>query len=269
MNQIIRGISYHIEIKGQGEPLLLLHGFTSSLNTWRFLGTELKGCRLIMIDIIGHGKTDSPADPQRYSMEETARDLAALLDQLNLNRVHILGYSMGGRIALSFACFFPMRVQSLILESASPGLRTTGERATRRIHDRELAKTIKKKGILAFVNFWENIPLFDTQRKLPQVIRDNVRKGRLCNNEEGLSSSLLGMGTGSQPSWWEHLHSLPYPVLLITGQLDPKFCRIAREMKNLLRNAEFKTVPGAGHNIHLEKSGLFSEIVRKFVTEKS
>lgn len=270
MNLTIRGVSYHIEMKGQGQPLLLLHGFTGSLNTWQFFESTCSDhFKLVMIDIIGHGKTDCPADPQRYTMREASKDIVVLLDQFHLDRVHVLGYSMGGRLALSFASLFPERVRSLILESASPGLRTAAERKARRIHDQDLAESIMKDGILSFVDSWENVPLFDTQKRLPQSIQDNVRKERLSNRKEGLSCSLLGMGTGSQPPLWGRLHELSFPVLLITGQLDPKFSTIAGEMKQLLRNAEFKSVPGAGHNVHLEKAVIFSDIVRSFLFEKS
>lgn len=263
----LRGVSYHVEISGTGKPLLLLHGFTGSLKTWQFLkpSMEQQHFQLIGIDIIGHGKSGTPADSGRYSMEEAALDLQELLRQLHLVRADVLGYSMGGRLALSFSMMHPECVGRLILESASPGLRTEQERAARRQHDQQLAKKIRLEGLRPFVDFWENIPLFKTQKKLPEVRRQSVREGRLANSVQGLACSLTGMGAGSQPSWWARLPDLTLPVLLITGRDDPKFCRIAAEMQEQMHHAVWKVVQAAGHNTHLEQPDAFIRIIQAFL----
>lgn len=261
----LRGVPYHVEISGTGKPLLLLHGFTGSLGTWQFLKPSMEQhFQLIGIDIIGHGRSGSPADSGRCSIEEAALDLRELLKQLHLVRADVLGYSMGGRLALSFAMMHPECVGRLILESASPGLGTEQERAARRQHDQKLAEMIRLEGLRSFVDFWQNIPLFKTQRKLSDDIRQRVREGRLSNSVQGLACSLNGMGTGSQPSWWERLSDLTSPVLLITGRDDPKFCRIAAEMQKLLHHAQWKVVQAAGHNTHLEQPDAFIRIIQDF-----
>ncbi|MFT8309585.1 MAG: 2-succinyl-6-hydroxy-2,4-cyclohexadiene-1-carboxylate synthase [Sporolactobacillus sp.] len=266
MKAELRGVVYHYELKGSGVPLLLLHGFTGSVETWRFLeDVMLKDYQLILVDIIGHGQTGCPKDAQRYSITETAKDMNALLELLEFERVHVLGYSMGGRLALSFACLFPERISSLILESSSPGLKTEVERRERRLHDKELADSIRKHGIPAFVSRWEQLALFDSQRKLSQRKRAVLRAQRLSNQPIGLSNSLIGMGTGAQPSWWGHLSSLRFPILLITGSIDNKFCMIASEMHDRMPNAEWQVVPNAGHAVHLEQPFLFSQYVHIFV----
>ncbi|RYM06318.1 2-succinyl-6-hydroxy-2,4-cyclohexadiene-1-carboxylate synthase [Sporolactobacillus sp. THM7-7] len=270
MKSIIRGIGYHIRVKGNGEPVLLLHGFTGSLSTWRFLESRLgKHFRLIMIDLIGHGETDHPGDPRRYTMTETVNDLAELLNELHLEKVHVLGYSMGGRVALSFACLYPERVQSLILESSSPGISDAAARRARRIRDGRLAESIMERGIHDFVDRWEKLPLFASQKEMPQNKREALRKERLANHKQGLAESLLGMGTGSQPSWWDHLESLPMPVLLITGDRDEKFCRIAERMKNLLKDSQWTVVQSSGHAVHLEETDAFTHTVASFLTGQS
>ncbi|MCO7125727.1 2-succinyl-6-hydroxy-2,4-cyclohexadiene-1-carboxylate synthase [Sporolactobacillus shoreicorticis] len=266
MKAELRGVVYHYELKGSGVPLLLLHGFTGSMETWHFLEElMIKNYQLIFVDIIGHGQTDCPKDAQRYSIIEVANDLKALLDLLGLDRVHILGYSMGGRLALTFACLFPERILSLILESSSPGLKTEEERYERRLHDRNLAESICARGIHAFVDYWEQIPLFHSQKKLPMRKRAVLHNQRLSNQTTGLSNSLIGMGTGSQPSWWDHLPSLLVPVLLMTGSVDSKFCSIASEMHDRLPNAKWRVIPNAGHTVHLEQQRLFSQCVHTFV----
>jgi 2-succinyl-6-hydroxy-2,4-cyclohexadiene-1-carboxylate synthase len=119
-------------------------------------------------------------------------------------------------------------------------------------------------GLEAFVERWENIPLFASQQQLPYSVREQMRQQRLQNNPLGLANSLRGMGTGMQPSWWSSLHRLCMPVLLLGGEYDEKFLRILQCMEQRLPNAEFVQVSGAGHTIHVEQPEKFDTIVRSF-----
>src|SRR5690625_4319625 len=178
----------------------------------------------------------------------------------------MLGYSLGGRTALSFAQYFPNQVKSLILESASPGLKTEAERKTRREQDDKLAEKIKEEGIEAFVNKWENIPLFTSQKNLPKTIQNRIRKERLSQKKTGLGNSLVYMGTGRQPSWWDQLQSLTIPVLLIVGELDVKFVQINQTMHHLLKHSTIQCVPNAGHAVHIEQVEKFDKIIGDFLS---
>uniref|UniRef100_UPI00403F0FF4 2-succinyl-6-hydroxy-2, 4-cyclohexadiene-1-carboxylate synthase n=1 Tax=Aeribacillus sp. FSL k6-2211 TaxID=2954608 RepID=UPI00403F0FF4 len=261
----VRNVNYWAETFGKGEPLVLLHGFTGSGETWGFLKNSLKKYQLVLIDIIGHGQTDSPENPERYRMEEAVEDLKEILLSLNIRKAHVLGYSMGGRLALSFAMRQPEFVKTLILESSSPGLKTEKERETRRLQDERLAQMILDEGIAAFVQHWENIPLFLTQKSLPPAVKDKIRKDRLKNNAIGLANSLKGMGTGVQPSWWGALKSFNIPTLLICGERDLKFCKIMKEMNQLIPCSELKIVPQVGHAVHVEQSKFFGKIIYEFL----
>ncbi|RDF61918.1 2-succinyl-6-hydroxy-2,4-cyclohexadiene-1-carboxylate synthase, partial [Acinetobacter baumannii] len=92
------------------------------------------------------------------------------------------GYSMGGRLAYSFPMTYPERISALVLESTTPGLKTLGERKERILRDRKLADFILRDGIKAFVDYWEGIPLFSTQQRLAEDVRQRIRSGRLRNN---------------------------------------------------------------------------------------
>ncbi|KAB2490405.1 2-succinyl-6-hydroxy-2,4-cyclohexadiene-1-carboxylate synthase [Priestia endophytica] len=265
MNKIIRGVNYNIEINGEGPPLLLLHGFTGSQATWKHVKEDFTRYKVITVDLIGHGETDKPADPSRYTMEETVADLVQLLYELKIEKAAILGYSMGGRVALSFAILYPHKVTALILESSSPGLKTIEEKKARQMNDEQLASFIHEKGIEAFVEKWENISLFHSQKSLPNDIIEEVRKERLKNVPRGLANSLIGMGTGMQPSWWPLLSTLNLPTLLITGKLDTKFCQIGSEIDEQLTNSFLERVEEVGHAIHVEKPRIFSKIVDGFL----
>ncbi|WP_026693572.1 2-succinyl-6-hydroxy-2,4-cyclohexadiene-1-carboxylate synthase [Peribacillus kribbensis] len=261
------GISYHVEVNGAGEGLVLLHGFTGSCDDWDSVSQWIQGdLKKISVDIIGHGRTEVPKEPERYSILKAAADLKEILDALDLPKAVFLGYSMGGRLALTFASVYPERVKALILESASPGLETDEERTQRRHSDHLLAERILKRGVPEFERYWSGIPLFQSQRELPAEKRDAVKKQRLKNSEQGLANSLTGMGTGSQPSWWGTLGKLEFPVMLITGEWDDKFCRIADKMADLLVNAEWKIIEKAGHAIHVEQPEKFGKIVSGFLS---
>ncbi|MEK5390377.1 MULTISPECIES: 2-succinyl-6-hydroxy-2,4-cyclohexadiene-1-carboxylate synthase [Heyndrickxia] len=264
----VHDAQYHVEVLGEGDPVILLHGFTGDTSTWNFLAEYLKKqFKVVLVDILGHGLTDSPKNPARYDIELVADDIKEIIDRLAFKDVSIIGYSMGGRLAITFAQKYPERTKHLILESASPGLASENDRIARRKQDKILADKITAEGIESFVDYWTNIALFQTQKSLDPSIQNSIRMQRLSNNPTGLANSLLGMGTGSQPSWWDSLTNLTMPILLITGALDQKFCNIAVEMKNRLQHAEWITIPNAGHAIHVESPKKFGTIVMEFLTK--
>ncbi len=260
----VNGLNYFRKVVGSGPPLVLLHGFTGASANWddhvRALQTDF---HITTLDLPGHGATDSPANPLRYGIARVASDLRELIKRRA--PVNLLGYSMGGRLALYFALEYPSMVNKLILESASPGLKTSDERGDRVLADNTLARRIIDMGIQDFVDYWENIPLFESQKSIPQKAQLERRSQRLLNNPIGLANSLRGMGTGAQPSQWGRLADLAMPTLLITGERDPKFVAIAEEMQALSGKIEIVTVKNAGHTVHLERPSRFQKLVRDFI----
>ncbi|MEH7379659.1 2-succinyl-6-hydroxy-2,4-cyclohexadiene-1-carboxylate synthase [Bacillus sp. JJ1533] len=261
-----KGTTYHVKVVGVGIPIVFLHGFTGSLTTWNQVTDNLKSrFQCVLIDLIGHGKSDSPEDYERYQIEKVANDIIHILDILEIPIAHIAGYSMGGRVALVTAILHPTRVASLILESSSPGLQTKEERHSRRQSDELLAKRIEQEGINEFVEYWENMPLFASQKALPEETQQEIRNHRFENKPFGLANSLRGMGTGAQPSYWDRLDEIKFPTLLLCGELDPKFCKIAEEMASSIPNARVEKIVEAGHAIHVEQPDIFGKIVNEFV----
>jgi 2-succinyl-6-hydroxy-2,4-cyclohexadiene-1-carboxylate synthase len=272
-NQVQRMQTFHVKINGlrfrvveygrmSGSALVLLHGFTGCADLWQpFFPSWGRMCWIVAVDLIGHGGTDAPPAAERYSMRHAVRDLEVLLDTLGIDRVHLLGYSLGGRVALNLATNRPRQLASLILESSSPGLSDAEERRERIKRDEALAEFIEQKGISAFVDYWQNIPLFATQRTLSADVRNKQREQRLRNRTHGLANSLRGMGTGAQPPLWDQLATFSVPVLLITGEQDRKFVAISTAMHNQLPRSEQITVRGAGHTVHLEQPSAMESIV--------
>ena len=259
-------VTYFVEVYGKGEPILLLHGFTGDHSTWGDLVDLLQSNYLCIVpDIIGHGRSESPHEYSRYGLEKVSADLKQMLEALNIEQCHVLGYSMGGRLALQFSVLFPECVKTLLLESASPGLLLAEEREQRMEQDHKLADRIEKEGMASFVEFWQSIPLFKTQSRLPEHKKTAIFEQRMRNNEVGLANSLRGMGTGVQRSLWDELVNLQMPVLLLTGEHDEKFCKIAEKMSVMLQNCEWETISEVGHAIHVEDSEMFGRIVSGFI----
>lgn len=262
----VNGVRLNFEEWGSGEPLLLLHGFTGSASTWRDVSATWDGWRRIAVDLIGHGASDAPASERRYAMDRCVADLVALLDEMDIARATVLGYSMGGRVALQLAAAAPARVAALVLEGASPGIESTAERAARVASDRALADDIERDGIEAFVDRWERIPIFATQARLPDDVRAQLRNQRLTNRPIGLANSLRGMGAGAQTSLWPELHGLTMTALLIAGADDAKYSEMAQAVAARMAAASVHIVPGAGHAVHLERPDAFIDHVKEFLT---
>lgn len=256
--------TYAYEISGEGIPVVLLHGFTGSRSTWSTFVSAWKGkFQLIAVDLPGHGETmiETPR-----TMNECCYDLVKLFEHLQLTKLHMIGYSMGGRVALSFASLYPDWIASLILESASPGIQSSEERKERIVNDEKLAQKIKTEGVPAFVNFWEQIPLFASQKNISKLSRQAVRQERLAQSREGLVESLRSMGTGSQSSLWGNLDELVQPVLLIVGEMDQKFVTLNEQMKLGFRRADLVIVENAGHAVHVEKPTKFGKLIEAFIS---
>ncbi|MBC2065806.1 2-succinyl-6-hydroxy-2,4-cyclohexadiene-1-carboxylate synthase [Listeria welshimeri] len=257
---LVNGQTYYVTntVNGEKPVLLMLHGFTGSNKTFQESITHLEEhFSIVAPDLLGHGKTDSPDEIARYSIERIVDDLVTILQELKIMQCFVLGYSMGGRVATAFASAHPEMVRGLILVSSSPGLAQKDLQESRVQADNRLADMLESEGIRSFVDYWEKLALFASQEVLSDELKKRIRLERLAQNPNGLAMSLRGMGTGKQPSYWNHLADFTFPVLLMTGSLDEKFEKIAQEMQQLIPNSTHVTVQNAGHAVYLEQPNIF------------
>lgn len=257
---LVNGQTYYVTntLNGEKPVLLMLHGFTGSNKTFQESITHLEEhFSIVAPDLLGHGKTDSPDEIARYSIERIVDDLVTILQELKIMQCFVLGYSMGGRVATAFASAHPEMVRGLILVSSSPGLAQKDLQESRVQADNRLADMLETEGIISFVDYWEKLALFASQEVLSDELKKRIRLERLAQNPNGLAMSLRGMGTGKQPSYWNHLADFTFPVLLMTGSLDEKFEKIAQEMQQLIPNSTHVTVQNAGHAVYLEQPNIF------------
>ncbi len=260
----VRGIqiSYTMTNPDATESIVFLHGFTGSWRSWESVIKLLPiDINYISIDLMGHGSTEVSSNPERYQMKEQILDLEEFFSEVQLARFSLVGYSMGGRIALAYALGHPQQVKNLVLESASPGLKSIEEQQLRRQADDHLADRIEQDGLESFMDFWENISLFESQKSLSNVKQQEIRSERLAQSAVGLANSLRGMGTGQQRSYWSKLGELEIPVYLVTGEYDSKFTEIADEMVKKLKDGSHLQVSSVGHAIHVENPVQFATII--------
>ena len=243
---------------------VLLHGFTGSSQTWGHTIVDgLTGAGLIpvLVDLPGHGRHVDQTDPAAFGLDSALE----LVTSTGRGPFPLLGYSMGGRLALHYVVRYPERVTRLVLESSSPGLAGAEERSDRRAADAVLADRILDRGIEAFVDEWEALPLFESQNRLPAELRHVVRAHRLRNVAGSLAASLRGLGTGSLPSLWDRLSEVSVPTLIVAGELDPRFGAIGERMADSMPDARLRVVPSAGHAVHLEQPEAWCAAVIPFL----
>ena len=267
---LVHGLTWHVTERGRGETVLLIHGFTGRGTSWGRHATALADrFRLVTPDLPGHGRTATPPNAARASVECTADDLAAILARRGRAPAMVVGYSLGARIALRLAVARPELVRRLVLESPSAGFVSEEERSARRALDEDRAARLEARGIRAFVDEWEREPVFDGQAdRLPRARRHALRARRLANRPAGLAVSLRGAGQGSMEPLFDKLHAVRCPTLVIAGAEDPIGRRRAAAIAAGIRDSRLEVVQRAGHAPHLEAPAAFRRLVLSFLLEE-
>ncbi|PWU06427.1 MAG: 2-succinyl-6-hydroxy-2,4-cyclohexadiene-1-carboxylate synthase [Verrucomicrobia bacterium] len=230
-------------------PILALHGFTGSgLDFECFTQKTLNYFSWYAPDLLGHGKSPIPHKLNDYSLESHIH----YLDKITLNLPTgspwvLLGYSMGGRLALKYALERPQNIKHLILISSTPGILDNHERLLRQQTDNLLDAKILGEGVANFINFWQELPIIQSQKNIPPSIREPLLKRKFNNHPLGLANSLLKMGTGQMLPLWNRLSEIKFPITLITGEKDFKFTEIAHQMKHNIPHLEHHIIPNTGH----------------------
>jgi 2-succinyl-6-hydroxy-2,4-cyclohexadiene-1-carboxylate synthase len=247
-------------VSGEGSPVTLLHGFTQSGRSWQEVISKMPaGWMWIVPDLRGHGATEMPRGAP-CSMDACTADLEMLWDHLGVETTHLVGYSMGGRLALHVAARRPQRILSLLTIGAHAGLDPDG-REGRRLGDEALAERIEKDGIEAFVNHWSSLPMFaGIERRGPSFVAQ-VRADRLENRAAGLACSLRGMGAGAMEPLWEDLSRLTFPCTFVAGQLDHGYVASARRLAATVPHSRVEVVLHAGHSVHQERPDAFARVL--------
>ena len=241
-------VRIHYQVEGEGPPLVLQHGFTSSLQNWYaygYVAALRQHYQLILIDARGHGQSDKLYDPQAYALQHRVEDVLAVLDALRIDNAHYLGYSMGGRIGFGIVKYHPERFLSLMIGGMHP-YESPSESAEARI-------ALLQQGMAAYVA--------DAETQNGPMAPD--RKARLlANDPEALIASLRAPRglTGIE----QLLLDMTLPCLLYVGEAD-SFYPGAQEGVKYMPNARFVSFPGLNHSQTSQASHLVVPHVTQFL----
>ncbi len=267
-NNIKLNVEFFSDFKPENKSILFLHGFTGSSYYWQESKQKISPrFNTIALDLIGHGRSSSPADIKFYKSDEIVKQVLFVIDHLKIERVILCGYSMGGRVALSFATAHPEKISALILLSTSAGLETEEEKKTRIKSDEQLADFIESHSIEDFVNRWMEMEIFNSLQKLPAEGLQSLKIAKLKNSKTGLAHSLRGFGTGVMPYLGNEIKKMNFPVLLITGKLDAKFTKMNNRLVHQFNNAKHQIVDGAGHNVYVENPSRCISVLNEFLMQ--
>ncbi|TVR12419.1 MAG: alpha/beta fold hydrolase [Planctomycetota bacterium] len=241
--------------------LIALHGFTETDLSWQEVFADT-GIAVRTYLLPGHGHQLCPPDTSPSSV--AAEIVRRFADQAPFD---LLGYSMGGRVALQLALEHPQVVRRLMLVSCRPGIAESDEREQRRLADEGLAMMLEDCGIGQFVAWWESNPALRYVRPLPRSMLEHIRCRRLNQDADGLAASLRCLGQGATPSLWEHLGSINCPTMAIAGGADQRYVHDMERMVTAMPQARLSTVPECGHAVHRECRDSLVNIVRGFLAQ--
>ena len=273
--------SYRLDGDSSNPVILFLHGFMGDRHEFQTaIATLSQQFYCVAIDLPSHGQTDLTnqgtdqfthqdscySQNSYYTIDFTARLIIEFLELLNIERCFLVGYSMGGRVALYLTIYFPKYFPKVVLESASAGLRTVRERSDRLARDQQLADKLENLEVgdfRLFLENWYQQKIFGNLRSHPNF--PQLSEQRLQKSPRELAKSLRYLGTGMQPSLWGNLLKNEIPLLLLVGELDSKFVQINQQMAQLCKFSQLDIIPNCAHNIHFENPNIFAEKIQTFL----
>jgi 2-succinyl-6-hydroxy-2,4-cyclohexadiene-1-carboxylate synthase len=258
---VVRGVPFVLRPAAGRPGLVLLHGFTGSPHSWDEVSERLAGAASLAAPWLP-GHDGNPGWFRGDRFDEVTDAIARALRALRPGRWHVAGYSLGGRVALSLAVRHPGLIGSVAAIGASAGLRSERERHERREADARWARMLREEGLASFLAAWAKLPLFASQRALPQESAAAQRAIRASHDPRGLARSLEVLGLAEMPDLWPALPEVRVPVLLVSGALDAKFTALSAEMAAALPAARRTTVAGAGHNVVFEAPDEVAALLR-------
>ena len=243
-----------LNYKTWGSPerpaLIMLHGFLGNAEEWQPVAEALSGqFYCIAVDLPGHGGSQHITLPEDKAFEAFDEHLLVLTDSLRLEKYNMLGYSLGGRLAMSHMLAYPELVGHVIAESANPGVASELERGRRRMQDKQWARRFREDSIEDVLRDWYAQPVFadltDSERW------DMVEKRKPSGKTDALAEMLLATSVARQKNLWQLMTRGGFSLGYICGSRDSRYKEVGRRLLQRSPGVIRQQVEGAGHNVHL------------------
>jgi 2-succinyl-6-hydroxy-2,4-cyclohexadiene-1-carboxylate synthase len=242
-------------------PLVLLHGFTGSPDSWADVRAELGQTRLLVPALLGHDGT--PGDAAIGDFDAELDRLAEQVRSSGLDSPHVAGYSMGGRVALGLLVRHAELFRGATLIGVNPGLSERRDREARIRNDEEWARLLEAEGTGTFVAAWEALPLFRTQGRADPAALERQRRIRLAHDPHGLARALRVLGLGAMPDFTAALRRIRVRVRIVAGGEDDRFRVLAKQMGARIPDAKLRILQGVGHNPVLESPAEIAALLKE------
>jgi 3-oxoadipate enol-lactonase len=244
---------------GSGESIIFLHGFSLDRTMWYPQINYFKdNYRVITADARGHGRSGAPSTG--YAREDRARDVLVLADYLHLEKFHLVGLSMGGGDALSFAIDYPDRLITLTLAATV----ISGRKPPKKFRDfRDVAR---EKGVEQARREWIKASLTNYAKRQPELKKflENIMNGF---SGEPWRDPMIGKYEKRDDI--EFVSQVKIPTQIMVGQHDIFFRPLAEDLHKRMTGSGLEIIPGAGHMVNLEAPDKFNEILKYFLQQNN
>lgn len=254
--------------------IVALHGFTGSGADFGPLeDLTRKDYEWCTPDLPGHGACsslpfNSIEDPLAFTLRQCKEQVPkAWLEEDE--GYCLLGYSMGGRIALHWALSEPQGVERLLLIGASPGVRSTREQEEKVLFDEVIKTKLKTLSMEDFTTWWQSLPLMQSQKNIDPAIYKEMLIRRFQGSNESLLFGVDYLSAAEMPSLWKHLEAITQPTLLLCGKKDPKYLEVMEAMKERIPYSLLEVLEHCGHMAHLEQPLSFVKAMKNFIENTS
>lgn len=231
--------------QSQSTPFVCLHGFTGTPDAFRPLALS----PLWVPRLTGHGPDP---DLSSQTFDDEVQRLGAGIAARAQEPVHLVGYSMGARVALGLLSSFPHLFARATLVGVNPGLSSEEARQDRLGWESRWIDILEQDGLAVFEHQWKAQPIFKTQLSIPPRSQDAQRSARLTHTAAGLVHALHVLGLGSMPNFWPRLESMKTPLTFVYGERDEKFSALAARACRLCPQIRNVAIPQVGHNPFIE-----------------
>ena len=242
---------------GAPHRAVALHGFMANASTWGGVARRLqpRGWRILAPTLAPLAEASADFDSLAAAVDAVVREAAAEAETAGGELPVLLGYSMGGRIAIEYLQRYPdAPIRALVLESAGLGPKSAAERAAARERSRQWAARFLGEPPEAYVAWWESLPIFAAEKALPDPVRQKLRRMRQGVAPETLAALTIAAGQGEMRGDEASRALLAglagrMPVAYVAGMRDAKYAAIAASLEGLGLDVR---MADAGHNVHLE-----------------